>query len=527
MKIKPIEILNEFKKGCEFKAAMGTRGIFEQSKINHRFFIGDQWYGARCGSERPLVRHNVIKRVGDYKMSQILNTKTSMSFSAEGVPSVEDCGPLTRFSGELSDCEIGSVMKALSDYYNVTAERVNLEKLTCEALKNAYIAGTAFIYTYWNPGLLTGTFADNKKTTPIKGDIACEILNVEDVVFADPYCEGLQEQPYIIISAKKDVESVIREARLYGATAATLLQIKEKAANGKITVFTKLYKAYNTDGSFEIKGVKVTGECTVRQEFSTNLRLYPLAVLKWESKHNCAYGESEITYLIPNQIAINRMITANVWSSLTTGLPIMLVNGDTVTESITNDPGQIIKIYGSNEDVASAVHFVSPPASIKEFDDSINNLINNTLTQSGANEVALGDAKAENATALMTMRDAALMPLQIVKNSYYVFLEEIARIWADFWICLYGKRQIKLKADGNYEYFPFDGDRYKALIVNTKIDVNNATVYGEKEQLETLITLYDKGIINAKQLLERIPRGMISDIKGIEKELEVMENDGI
>ncbi len=527
MKIKPIEIWNEFKKGCEFKAAMGTRGLFEQSKVNRRFFIGDQWYGARCGSDRPLVRHNVIKRIGDYKMSQILNTKTSMSFSAEGVPGEEEVNPLINFSGDLSSQEIGSVMKALSDYYNVTAERVNLDSLSAEALKNSYITGTAIIYTYWNPAVTTGTFADSKKTAPIKGDIDCEILNIEDVVFGDPYCGELQEQPYIIISAKKDVEAVIREARLYGADASALMQIKEKAIDGKITVLTKLYKVYNNDTSFEIKGVKVTEGNIVRQEFSTGLRLYPLAILRWEGKHNCVYGESEITYLIPNQIAINRMITANVWSAMTTGLPIMLVNGDTVTESITNDPGQIIKIYGSNEDVASAVNFVSPPASIKEFDDSINTLINNTLTQSGANEVALGDTKAENASALMTMRDAALMPLQIVKNRYYAFLEEIARIWADFWICLYGKREIKLETDGKYGYFPFDADRYKDLIINTKIDVNNATVYGEKEQLETLITLYDKGIITSKQLLERIPKGMISDINGIIKNCEVTENDGL
>ncbi len=525
MKLKPTEIFAEYQRGCEFKSALGTRGLFEQTKINERFFLGDQWHGAGCGAQRPLVRHNVIKRIGDYKMSQILNNNLSMSFSAEGVPTCETDAPLSEYKGALQNEEIGSVMNCLSNYYNVTAERVNLDKLAAGALKNAYISGTAIIYSYWNPDLKTGIYADSNKAMPIKGDVSCELLSIEDVVFADPYCEEVQSQPYIIISTKAYTENVLREARLYGSSAADLRKLEEGAVNGKITVLTKLFKVPITGGGFEVRGIKVTENATLRPEFSTRLRLYPLAVLRWDERQNAIYGESEITYLIPNQIAINRLITANVWSAMTTGLPIMLVNGDTVTDKITNDPGQIIKIYGSNEDVAGAVNFVAPDVSVKEFDETINTLIENTLTQSGANEVALGDSPADNTSALLTMRDAALMPLKLVRGRYYTFLEELARIWCDFWVCLYGKRQLKLSENGAYTYMPFNGDRYRELIINTKIDINNATVYSEKEQLNTLLTLYDKGIITKNELLSRIPKGMVKDINTIKGEDEVTEND--
>ncbi len=524
MNLKPIEIFSEYQSGCQYKSALGSKGLFEQNKVNERFYIGDQWYGANCGSDRPLVRHNVIKRIGDYKMSQILSQTTSMHFSAEGIPtaSFEESSD---YSGALGEAEVNSVMASLSNYYSVTCERINFEALASSVLKNAYISGTALLYTYWNPSLKTGTFADDKKELAINGDISCEILKIEDVVFGDPYCEDIQNQPYIIISAKKNADAVLREAKLYGADLNTLTALTEEAENGKIQVLTKLYKTHTADGGVLIKGVKTTANTTVRAEFSTGLSLYPLAQLKWDSKGGSAYGESEITYLIPNQIAINRLITANVWSTLSTGLPIMLVNGDTVNEKITNDPGQIIKIYGSNEDVSGAVKYVTPPSYIKEFDDTINTLINNTLTQSGANEVALGDSRADNATALITMRDAALMPLKIVKNRYYVFLEDVARIWADFWISHYGKRQLKIENGGSYTYIPFDGDRYRGLIISTKIEVNRDLDYTEKEQLSTLLTLFDKGIITKAELLERIPAGMVADIKGINK--EATENDRI
>jgi hypothetical protein len=262
--------------------------------------------------------------------------------------------------------------------------------------------------------------------------------------------------------------------------------------------------------------------------FDTKLRLYPISIFKWERKNNSPYGESEITYLIPNQIAINRMITANVWSAMTTGMPIMLVNGDTVNEKITNEPGQIIKVFGSNEDVAGAVKYVVPPTFEKDYDNSINSLINNTLTQSGANEVALGDSRPDNASALLTLRDAALKPLQIVKNRFYTFIEETARIWAEFWIMQYGKRKIKISDISGIWYLPFDSEKYKNLLINTKVEVANDEVYTEKERVSTLLSLFDKGVINRNELLSRLPDGVISDKWALINNTgaEVTENDG-
>ena len=369
-------------------------------------------------------------------------------------------------------------------------------------------------------------FADKEKKISIKGDICCEVLGIDDIVFGDPYSEAVQDQPYIIITSRKNINEVIKEARLFGGDIKTLQDLSDESRNGKITVLTKLWKNYNEDGSISVMSAKTTENCVVRQAFNTGLSLYPLTIFRWDSKNSCVYGESEVTYLVPNQIAINRMITANVWSAMTNGMPIMLVNGDTVTDKITNDPGQIIKVYGSNEDVAGAVKYVTSPSFMKDFDESINSLINNTLTQSGANEVALGDSKADNASALATMRNAALMPMQMVKRRYYSFIEELARIWADFWISYYGKRQIKI-SNVNDGYINLNFARYKGLVISSKVDVNNAVEYSPEVCFENLIKLFEKGIINREQLLIRIPEGMISNIEELLAECEEKTDDGI
>jgi hypothetical protein len=519
------QIFKEYQAGVQYKSSIGKRGMYEQNKINERFFIGDQWYGAKCGNDRPLVRHNIIKRIGDYKMSQILSAPVSVEFSAEGIPSdntvLLNRDDVNSYKGALNQSEIGLITKAFGKYFETTAERVGFATLQDKILRNAYVSGTGVLYTYWNPEVRTGLYADDNKKFKINGDICCEVLNIEDVYFGDPYIEDVQSQPYIIISSYVKTEQVLREARLFGADIGVLNAIEETAVDGKINLLTKFFKEYKNDGSYTIKSVKVCEKAVVRSPFDTSLRLYPINIFKWERKSNSAYGESEITYLIPNQIAINRMITANVWSAMTTGMPIMLVNGDTVNQKISNEPGQIIKVFGSNEDVEGAVKYVTPPSFKEDYDNSINSLINNTLTQSGANEVALGDSRADNASALITMRDAALMPLQIVKNRFYAFVEETARIWADFWITQYSQRKIKITDQNGIWYMPFNASRYIDLIINTKVSVANGTVYSERECFQNLIALFEKGVIDRKQLIERLPSGSIPD-----KNLLLTEDSG-
>lgn len=527
MKIKPQEIFNEYTKGVNFKRNIGAKGIYEQSRINERFYTGDQWHGIDNTTKKPLVRHNIIKRIGDYKMSQILLSDTMVNISAEGVPYIpqDNLKSLNFTSKEADENEINIVLSALSNYRNITSERMNFDNLCSKALKNAYISGSGVIYTYWDSDINTGLFAENAKKTAIKGDIKSEVIDIEDVYFADPYNTDIQSQNYVIIASLLEPKAVAFEAENSGADKYTVSKLRD-TKDDKILVLTKLYKSQNPDGSVTVKCIKVTEKVVVRQAFDTKLRLYPIAVFNWEERKNSVYGDTELTYLIPNQIAINRMITSSVWSAVTMGMPMMVVNGDTVNENITNDPGQIIKVFGSNEDVAGAVRYVTPPDVCREFGSGINELIKNTLIQSGANEVALGDSKAENATALQFMQSAATLPLKLMKQRFYSFIEEITRIWADFWITHYGIRKLKLSDGKNTYFMDFCASRYKNLYLTAKVEVEDKYEYSANDTIAVLDNLYDKGIIDKKQYVARLPKGIIPDAESIFITEGETQNDG-
>ena len=59
-------------------------------------------------------------------------------------------------------------------------------------------------------------------------------------------------------------------------------------------------------------------------------------------------------------------------------------------------------------------------------------------------------------------------------------------------------------------YIPFDAERYASLVVGAKVDISSATIYNEREKAEMLIHLFEKGVINRTQLIERLPKGLIS-----------------
>ena len=178
---------------------------------------------------------------------------------------------------------------------------------------------------------------------------------------------------------------------------------------------------------------------------------------------NCIFGDSEVTHLIPNQIAINRMLSASVWASMYMGMPIMTVNGDTVTEDITNDPGQIIRVYGTNEDVAGAVHYVSPPDFSSGFNAGVSSLIQNTLEGSGAGMTALGKIGYNNTAAIQSIANVSGVSAASLKVRYLSFLGEIALTFVDFWMNKYGKRPLLIDDKNGRWYFPFDSDRYQGM----------------------------------------------------------------
>jgi hypothetical protein len=336
----------------------------------------------------------------------------------------------------------------------------------------------------------------------------------------DPTLEDMQQQPYVIIAQRRPVEELRRMAKRYGSRDWKDIKGDEED-NGQALLLTRFWKQWNDDGTAcTVQAMQVCGQAVVRPAWEMAIRLYPLAVFRWEEKRHQAYGESEIPYLIPNQIAINRTVSAGVWAVMMMGMPIMLVNGDVIQQPITNDPGQVIPVYGSGEEVQNAVRYVDPPAFSAQLDANVQSLITDTMTQAGVNTTLLGDVKPTNTSAILAVREASLMPLQMVQNRYFRFLEDCARVWCEFWLAMYGDRALKIQQNDGVWYMPFHAEKYRDMLLSVTVDVGNGSQYSEERSVETLDNLYKNGVITAKQYLSRLPQGYVPRLDSLLQELK-------
>ena len=112
------------------------------------------------------------------------------------------------------------------------------------------------------------------------------------------------------------------------------------------------------------------------------------------------------------------------------------------------------------------------------------------------------------------------MPLQMIQNRYFSFIEQTARIWAEFWLTMYGDRALKIEQPDGVWYMPFHADQYRELLLTIAVDVGQGSQYSENRSVETLDNLYKNGIITAKQYLSRLPQGFVPKLDALLQELE-------
>ncbi len=525
------QIWAEYEKGRKYKASLGKEGLYEQTKKNERFMLGDQWNGADTG-DIPKVVMNVIKQIGDFKVSNIISNPCTAIYEFDGVPTAievqrtPDANELLQTLSSVGgsednisfEAEHQAVATALTAHFCSVWERCKMNKLNQRGVRKAYISGSYVLYSYFDPELKTGLWASAERDKTIKGDIAVELLDIANVYFGNPTICEVQQQPSIIISQRKALKTIKREmvknkrpeAEIENVTADDKNQDVGNYSEGfdEDNQYTTLLTRFWKDENGNVKAIQSVEKTIVKDEWDIGLTQYPIALYNWDETDSCIYGHSEITELIPNQIAINRMISLEILAEMQTGLPKIIYNEDAISQEITNDPGQIIAV-SSQQDVQGAFRYVNPAQLSPNWSRVEQNLIDNTKAIAGATAVALGDVRPENTSAIVALREAANQPLQPKLNNWYDFIEDVARIWGEMIIRKYGERSLRVETDGRVTYVPFDGDRYKNMMLSARIEVGPSTLWATSTVIATLDNLLKMKEITIIQFLERIPEGII------------------
>ena len=506
------EILKKFEKGYSFNQQIG---LYDKVKVNEDFFIGNQWEGVESNG-LPTPTYNMFKRVINFQVSTI--TSDNMAIQVVGMPSTSNytAKQLERIC-DIINHQIAAIM-----------ERNKIVAKNREFLRNAAVTGDGCMHFYYDSSIENGQL--------VKGEIQAEVLDNLRVMFGNPNSRDVQKQPYIIISKRELVEDVqwrIEDLKEMGreegetytkANPDEIMPDSEKFQNDydsytddKVTVLTYYFRNRETG---TIWAIEATEKQIIREAYDTGYSLYPLVWINWDYIRDCYHGQAMVTGLLSNQKFINKMFALVGISLLTTAFP-KYVYDRTKIRNWSGDVGTAICVSVNVNDVAKVIEGASVSPQIAQF---IEMSFDKTHSLLGASDVAMGDSRPDNTSAIIALQRAANTPMELTKQQDYQAMEDAARIWIDMMAVNYGTRMVEVSMDMDKmgeqplgmqlptQTFmqSFDFSILKEVQLAIKQDVGASSYWSEMASMQTLDNLLMNDRINLKQYLERLPNGYLS-----------------
>ena len=509
-----------YQKGLGFNTQIN---LDDTVRVNENFFIGKQWEGV-SSNNLPTPQINILKRTGMFTIATTVSDNVKVTAS-----------PLANTVGTTGYKDL---IRYVNDEFEAIFERNKIPSLVREFARDAAVDGDGCIYTYWDADAETGQKINN---TEIKGQIRCETIDNTRVFFGNPSDVHVESQPWIII-AKRIPE---RNARLMAKNngSADWRNITAAPEDSNVVdevkwnddLVTILHLFWRDDETEEIWTYCCADKAEIEEAKSLGIKHYPIVWLCWDTIKDCYHGQAMMTGLIPNQIAINKTHALTEVSMMNMAFPSKIYDKTRIGK-ITNQVGAA---YGVNGSVDNAMKVVEGANISPQVFQYIQSLIDQTQSSLGATDVALGDTRPDNTSAIIALQRAASTPSELTKQNIYSAIEDLARIFLDFMGEFYGTRYVdrpindqerqlamiaqQVNPDQEIpEEVPeeFDFSQIKEHPVIIKVDVGASTYYSEIASIQTLENLLMQQQITVVQFLERLPDDYVPQRMALISELK-------
>ncbi len=481
------------------KAYKSQIGLYEAVRQNERFYRGDQWYGTESELPRPVF--NLVRRITDYLVGKVIPEDISILYSDDKLPFLEN----------------DALRKAVNDgirILNRNAEyrwkRNFMQSLSRKALLDAAISGDGVFYCWWD--------GNHQNGHPFAGEIRTDVIDNTSLFVADVSQTDLQGQEYVMLAGRDFVSSLRREAIENGMPKEEARRIlgdrEEKTASDLASCeldgaekATYLIRFFRENG--EVVFEKTTRTHLIRR-VHTGLRHYPVTYFNWRPSKGCFHGSAPVSDMIANQKYLNTAYAMVMKHMYDTAFSKVVYDKSRIPEW-SNEVGEAIAAMGGGS-VADAVSVVGTGQMQDGYLDLLSNVVETTKSMMGATDSALGDAEANNTSAILVLQQASQLALRHVQTEFARSIGELATIWADM-LCTYcpnGRLLITGSGDErgaeapNYRILRDEMLRATATVLNTDGYTPAATV-----------TLLDKllagGHITAEDYVELLPAESVTN----------------
>lgn len=514
----PELVYKRYDKGVSFNTQIG---LYDTVTENENFFIGKQWEGVEANG-LPTPVFNFLKRVTLFQIATI--SSNNLSMQATPLNSTSRYG--------LSQLE--QVTDVINKQFAELFERNKIVTKVREFMRNAAVDGDGATYSWFDPEMDTGQEA--------RGGIVTEIIENTRIIFGNPNERNVQEQPYIIIPMRKQVEYVKNLAEKNGVKKDDIDSIKadseaydnkmDALTDDRVSMYIYLYRDFETGA---IHSYKCTQNVELEPDKDTELRYYPITWMNWDYIQDCYHGQALISQLLPNQKFVNKAFAMAMISLMTTAYP-KIVYDKTRIPKWDSRVGAAIGVNGG--DMNAIAKIIDPAQISPQISQFIDLAVNYTQNFMGASDAALGDTRPDNTSAIIALQRASNAPLELVKLNMYESIEDLGRIYLDMMRVYYGSRYVQVKflskqemnnqplgmniQDANFNT-PFDFSILNEIPMSLKLDVGASSYWSEITTVQTLDNLLMQGKIELVDYLERIPEGYVSKKQELIDKLKGMQ----
>ena len=493
MKMTPERMSKEYNAGLDFNNGID---LYNCVQTNENFFIGKQWEGVKANG-LPTPVFNFLKRVVLFSVANV--STDNLKLHATPLPS----------TGENTSHALETLTGILNDQFAHIFEFNKMGGLIREFCRNAAVDGDGCMYTYWDDTTETGQAS--------KGSIKTEVLMNTQVMFGNPNSRDVQSQPYILIERRLLVKEARKRAKANGVGADEVEKIVadskesgdpnlDRLGGDKVTVLLRLWR---DDKTGTIHGYESTRTAVIKKEWDLGIKLYPITWMNWDYVQDCYHGQAMITGLIPNQIFVNKLFAMSMISLMTLAYP-KVVYDKTRVAKWSAKVGAAIPVNGNADGVAK---IIDPPAISPQISQFIDATVSYTQKFLGASDVALGDTRPDNTSAIIALQRAAATPMELTKQNLLQCIEDQGRIYMEFMGEYYGERYVEIDnpIDNQRLTIPFDFSVLHDVYFTINLDAGASSYWSEIASMQTLDNLLMQGKISTIEYLKRLPAGQISD----------------
>lgn len=495
------QVYQRYNKGVQYKQQID---LYDTVENNENFFIGKQWEGVRANGN-PTPTFNFLKRVTLFQVATVSSDNLAMQAT-----------PLSSTS-QYSLADVEKVCDVMNKQFAAIFERNNIVTKVREFMRNAAVDGDGCTYTYFDTDLETGQEA--------RGDIVTEIVDNTRVFFGNPYNKHPQDQPWIIVAMRKPTKEVRRLAKNNGFPEDGIQPDEEAATIGSFSqegMTTVLVYFERDNDTGRIWAGKYTQQAQVEEFRDTGLTLFPITWMNWDYVKDSYHGHALISQLIPNQVFVNQLFAMVMRSLQTTAFPKVIYDRSKIPHW-DGGVGRAIGITGG--DVSGVARILDPAMVSPQISQFIDTAISYTQNFMGTTDVAMGNARPDNTSAIIALQRSSTAPLELVKQNMYQAVEDLGRIYLDMMRAYYGRRfvQVKMFNKDQLANQPlgmtleeqdintlFDFGILEKLPLSLKLDVGASSYWSEIAAVQTLDNLLVQKQIALDDYLERVPEGYIS-----------------